>query len=139
MATTSVHCDPSHRIRIVEEVPTIKLYRSAKVELLDDHAGCDAETEATLRRQFHDLAPRMFPQSGEVKAEFRKILLGATDLGTLTDIVAFALPVRLLTDEGFLSLVAIGLAGTLGGLASLALYPPARHELTDLVAKLRGR
>lgn len=54
-------------------------------------------------------------------------------------IVAFALPVRLLSDEGFLSLVAIGLAGTLGGLASLALYPPARHELTDLVAKLRGR
>jgi Lon protease-like protein len=91
------------RIRIVEEVPTIKLYRSAKVELLDDHAGCDAETEATLRRQFHDLAPRMFPQSGEVKAEFRKILLGATDLGTLTDIVAFALPLGAEVKQGLLA------------------------------------
>jgi len=54
-------------------------------------------------------------------------------------VLAFALPVRVFTDEGFLSLVAIGLAGTLGGLVSLAMYPPARHELTDLVAKLRGR
>jgi PST family polysaccharide transporter len=54
-------------------------------------------------------------------------------------VTAFALPVRLLTQEGMLSLVAIAGAGTLGGLAALAVYPPARRELFDLIAKLRGR
>lgn len=54
-------------------------------------------------------------------------------------IIVAALPVRLLLPEGFVSLVAIALAGTVGALAALAVYPPARRELFDLVAKLRGR
>ncbi len=54
-------------------------------------------------------------------------------------IVLFALPVRLATQEGALSLFAITGAGVLGGLVALAVYAPARAELLDLVAKLRGR
>ena len=54
-------------------------------------------------------------------------------------VTAAALPVRLLTGVGFLSLVAIAGAGALGGLLALTVYPPARRELTDLVTKLRGR
>src|SRR5262249_51368852 len=79
-------------IRIVEEITSSKLYRSAKVELLDDLPFNDADAEAKLRRQFIDLAPRLFPQAGDVKAEFRKVLLGANDLGVLADIITFALP-----------------------------------------------
>ncbi|UDY37705.1 lipopolysaccharide biosynthesis protein [Dermatobacter hominis] len=54
-------------------------------------------------------------------------------------ILLFALPVRLMTEEGVLSLAAITGAGTLGALLALAVFPPARRELLDLVAKLRGR
>lgn len=53
-------------------------------------------------------------------------------------VVLFALPVRLSTSEGFVSLVAVGIAGVLGGLASLAVYPPARRELSGLIGQLRG-
>lgn len=53
-------------------------------------------------------------------------------------IVAFALPVRLLTHPGFGSLVLIVLAGAIGGLVGLGVSGSARHELTDVVAKIRG-
>lgn len=53
-------------------------------------------------------------------------------------IVAAALPVRLATDTGLLSLVLVGLAGVAGGLVGLAVVPPARREVLDLVARLRG-
>jgi PST family polysaccharide transporter len=53
-------------------------------------------------------------------------------------IVAAALPVRLATDTGFVSLVLVSLAGLVGGLVGLAVVPPARREIVDLVGKLRG-
>ena len=53
-------------------------------------------------------------------------------------VVALALPVRLLSSEGFVSLVAILAAGTLGAVAALAIYAPARRELFDLISKVRG-
>ncbi len=54
-------------------------------------------------------------------------------------ITLFALPVRLSTDEGFLSGLAITLAGTVGALLALAVFAPARREVAGLVATVRGR
>lgn len=51
---------------------------------------------------------------------------------------AAALPVRLLTSAGALSLVAVVAAGAVGALVGLAVFPPARHELSALVSRLRG-
>jgi O-antigen/teichoic acid export membrane protein len=53
-------------------------------------------------------------------------------------VLAFALPVRLLTHPSFASLLAIVAAGAVGGLAGLAVSGSARHELLDVVAKVRG-
>ncbi len=53
-------------------------------------------------------------------------------------VLAAALPVRLLTDAGFASLVLIVLAGGVGGLVGLAVSGSARRELLDVVAKVRG-
>ncbi len=80
------------RVRILEEVANGKLYRSARVDLLDDVPLADSAGEAFLRHKLLDLAPRMFPQPGEVKEEFRKLLMGSMPIGVLGDIVAFALP-----------------------------------------------
>ena len=59
------------------------------------------------------------------------VLIGAT-------VLAFALPVRLLSSPGAVSMVGIVAAGVLGGLVGLALSRAARAEVHDLVAKLRG-
>lgn len=53
-------------------------------------------------------------------------------------IAALALPVRLLTDGGFTSLVMIVVAGIAGGFLGLALSPTARREVAELIARLRG-
>jgi len=53
-------------------------------------------------------------------------------------VTAAALPVRLLTDAGLVSLVAIVAAGAVGGALALAVYRPARAELANLAAKVRG-
>jgi O-antigen/teichoic acid export membrane protein len=85
----------------------------------------------TLRQLIVD---RIIHASG--RAVLASLVPGLVVAGCIT---AAALPVRLLTTEGFLSLVAIVAAGAAGGLVSLVLYPPARREIMDLVAKLRGR
>jgi Lon protease-like protein len=82
------------RIRIAEEVANGKLYRTARVQLLGDVPLDDSADEARLRYKLLDLAPRLFPQPGKVKEEFRKLLMGAMPIAVLGDIVAFALPLE---------------------------------------------
>lgn len=53
-------------------------------------------------------------------------------------VLAAGLPVRLVTDGGALSMLAIVAAGAAGGLVGLGLSRSARAEALDLVAKLRG-
>jgi lipopolysaccharide exporter len=53
-------------------------------------------------------------------------------------VLAFALPVRLLSEPGFVSMLGIVAAGALGGVVGLALSRQARSEVQGLVAKLRG-
>lgn len=53
-------------------------------------------------------------------------------------ILAFALPARLLTSTGYMSLLVIVVAGCLGGAIGLVFSPTARFELKDVIAKVRG-
>jgi Lon protease-like protein len=80
------------RIRVLEEIDNGKLYRTARVELLHDTPCADDAEAAELRKRLIEFAPRLFPQTGQVKAEFRKLLMGPLPLGSLGDIAAFALP-----------------------------------------------
>jgi O-antigen/teichoic acid export membrane protein len=68
-------------------------------------------------------------------AALRAILPGLT-VGLC--IAAAALPVRLMTSEGFTSMVLIVLAGVVGGAVGLAVSSTARDVIRELVAKLRG-
>jgi hypothetical protein len=65
----------------------------------------------------------------------RSVLPGAT---VALCVLVVALPVRLMTSAGFLSMVAIAGAGVVGGLLGLALSRAARTEVGDLVSKVRG-
>jgi membrane protein insertase Oxa1/YidC/SpoIIIJ len=53
-------------------------------------------------------------------------------------VLACALPVRLSTDEGFVSMLLIVAAGAVGGLVGLGISRSARDEAKDLLVKLRG-
>jgi Lon protease-like protein len=80
------------RIRIVDELPGDKLYRCARVELLDDQPCASAHTEAALRRR---LAKRMlawFHAKAPVMEQFQKLIDSDLSLGALCDIFSFALP-----------------------------------------------
>lgn len=75
-------------------------------------------------------------------------IIGANTMETIRSLIpaliisvcvtAFALPVRLLTHTGLLSMLAIVVAGVIGGFVGLAISPAARFELRDVVAKVRG-
>jgi len=80
------------RIRIDHEVPQAKLYRLARVELLEDVFLAQPLSVRKLRRQLVRRVPAWFPAKGKVLDEFRKLLRSDLPLGTLCDIVAFALP-----------------------------------------------
>jgi len=76
-------------------------------------------------------------------------IIGTTMKGVLLSIIPgltiglfvalFAVPVRLVTPGGFGSLCAIAVAGAAGAAIGFAISRPARVEILDLVAKLRGR
>ncbi len=53
-------------------------------------------------------------------------------------VLACALPVRLATQAGFVSMLLIVLAGGVGGLIGIGLSRSARYELRDVVSKVRG-
>ena len=74
-----------------------------------------------------------------VDADGRRVLasMGPAFLIAST-MLAFALPVRLLSSPGVVSMIGIVAAGVLGSGVGLALSRPARAEVQDLVAKLRG-
>jgi Lon protease-like protein len=80
------------RIRIDHEVPQAKPYRLARVELLEDIIPVQSLTVRKLRKQLVRNVPAWFPAKGKVLDEFKKLLRGDLPLGTLCDIVAFALP-----------------------------------------------
>jgi uncharacterized protein len=80
------------RVQILEEYPTDKLYRTARAELLPDITPTSAEVLASLRR---GLAAAVLPRFEPTAPAFQHLVgLFASDapLGTLTDMLAYALP-----------------------------------------------
>lgn len=96
------------RVRIAEEIESDLLYRTARVTPLADVPLDDAEAEGDFRQKLLELAPRMFPQGGSVKNEFRKLLMGAMPAGVIADLVAFALPLEPAFKQELLEELSVG-------------------------------
>lgn len=80
------------RARIVEEVPTGRLYRAARVELLRDAAPLDFAQLTQLR---HDLADAVLPRFAEgtpARQQLQELFDGDMPLGHVTDVLSYALP-----------------------------------------------
>jgi Lon protease-like protein len=93
------------RARVVEELTTARLYRSARVRLLEDVAVASEDTAAALRR---DLGRRMavwLAAQGAALEQLGQLLESNLPLGALCDVFSFALPIdvalkqQLLEDE----------------------------------------
>ena len=82
------------RIQIVHEIPHGKLYRKAKVELLVEVHPLDDGGESGLRRRLAKILPAWVEGKGPVLNQFKKLMKTDLLLGTLLDIIAFALPLE---------------------------------------------
>jgi Lon protease-like protein len=80
------------RARIVEEVPTGKPYRSARVELLPDTAPPDLALLTQLRRDLAAAVLPRFVEDSPARQQLQELFDGDLPLGQLCDILSYALP-----------------------------------------------
>ena len=79
------------RVRIVEELPVEKLYRCARVELLEE-ATPAAGQGGELREQLALRVPPWFAGHGAAQQQVEQLLQAGLPLSALCDIFGFALP-----------------------------------------------
>jgi uncharacterized protein len=80
------------RVRLVEELSLGKLYRTARVELLQDRSAPAGETAQRLRRQLSRLVMKWFKALAWDPEQLRKLVKSDLPLGTLCDLLSFVLP-----------------------------------------------
>jgi Lon protease-like protein len=80
------------RAGIVEEVPTDRLYRSARVRLLADANPPPPQREPELRRHLMEMADRWFAPPHALAGQLQKLVHGGLDLGMVCDVFGYALP-----------------------------------------------
>jgi len=82
------------RFKVEQEVSHTKQFRTARVSLLDDASAPSVEAARKFRRRFLKIVPPWLSAAGAVAAEFRKLIKSDVPVGTLCDIIAFALPLE---------------------------------------------
>jgi len=80
------------RVRIADKLKDGKLYRSARAEIIEEAVSLTPDEERSLRRQLGERVPAWFPVQKQLIEQFHKLLRSQLPLGTLSDILAFALP-----------------------------------------------
>jgi len=92
------------RARIKRETPATRSFRTVEVELLhDDYSGSGAQRRPELRRELVEFFRKQMPQSTEVQKQFEQLLASQIPLGSLTDIVAFAVDLDVKVKQQLLS------------------------------------
>ena len=82
------------RVRVVEELSAPKLYRSARVELLED-VPASAKAECQLRKELARRVPDWFAAHAGALQQAKQLLKSGLNVATLCDIFSFALPLDL--------------------------------------------
>ena len=80
------------RVKVVEEIDTENMYRSARLEVLSDIPAQPPHVQQHLRRALAREAPRWMSGHPEMDQQFRRLLDSELPLGALCDIFSFALP-----------------------------------------------
>lgn len=80
------------RVRIIEEIASDRLYRSARVELLPDTAGPDLAVLTQLRRNLATAVLPQFAEDSPARQQLQELFDGDMPLGQVCDILSYALP-----------------------------------------------
>ncbi len=84
------------RVRVVRELPAMRSFREAQVELLPDaYPHPTAELRPTLHRKLVTSFERMLPDIDDAEELFNQLTVDSVSLGTLTDVIAYALDLEL--------------------------------------------
>ncbi len=100
------------RIRILDELPRVRLYREANVELIDDAVDLDTDDLTRLRNR---LAEAMLPQTSDqpLHRHLSELFHSDLPLGAVCNILAFVTPLPLLLKQQLLETDSVQLRGTL--------------------------
>jgi Lon protease-like protein len=83
------------RVRLVEEVPTDRLYRLARTELVPDVLPADAQRLKKLRRALAEAVLPRFADDGPARQQVQELFDGEMSLGHVCDVLGYALPLPL--------------------------------------------
>jgi Lon protease-like protein len=92
------------RARVVEELNDGRPFRSAKVELLPDGTAPGLAEALAFRKQLADQVMPRFATSPDSRRQLGELFQGELPLGSLCDILAFALPLPLECKQELLEL-----------------------------------
>jgi ATP-dependent Lon protease len=82
------------RARVIYELPPRRLFREAKVELLDDVYPAEGDAcRPQLRRRLLDRFRRIVPRDPAAQGQVEQLLGSQIPLGVLTDLVAYSLQI----------------------------------------------
>jgi Lon protease-like protein len=80
------------RVRILEEVPSDRLYRVARVEVIPETAPCDLAELKALRRNLAEVALPRFADEPAAHRQVQELFDSDLPLGPLCDILLYAMP-----------------------------------------------
>jgi Lon protease-like protein len=80
------------RVRVIQEIETGKLYRSARVEVLEDVSVAAQPREKELRRKLAHAVPIWCAAQEPATSVFGKLLKSKMALGRVCDILSYAFP-----------------------------------------------
>ena len=80
------------RAKILQELPTEKLYRSAEVELLQDRPLNNPKLKEQFFQELMGQIPLWFPDHSEMLEKFHQLIQSDMPVGAICDIVSFAFP-----------------------------------------------
>lgn len=96
------------RAQVIEELKSGKLYRSARLELLEDSAPPAKATVRDLHEQLSQAIVPWFPPQGAAVEQLHKLLQSELPIGSLADILTFAVPLPVELKQELLAQLDIG-------------------------------
>jgi ATP-dependent Lon protease len=92
------------RVRIVRELPPGRSFREAEVEILaDKYPQQTAALRPTLQKKLVAAFQRMLPRIKDAQELFNQLSVDSVSLGTLSDVIAYALELPLAAKQALLA------------------------------------
>jgi uncharacterized protein len=91
------------RVRLLEEVPNERQYRTARVEVIRETGPTDADELKTLRADLSAAVLPRFATDGPARLQLQELFDGEMTLGQVCDVLAYALPLSIELKQSLLA------------------------------------